>query len=43
MNNCKVYAPKIIRDAKNITIDKTIMDTEETIWDCANTDYFIEN
>ena len=36
MNNCKVDAPKIFRDAQNITINKTIMHTEETLWDCAN-------
>lgn len=36
MNNCKVDAPKIFRDAQNITINKTIMNTEETLWDCSN-------
>ena len=36
MNNCKVDAPKIFRDAQNITINKTIMHTEETLWDCKN-------
>ncbi|WP_220026890.1 DUF3737 family protein [Paenibacillus sp. S02] len=34
MTNCKVDAPKIFRDAQNITIHKTIMDTNETLWDC---------
>ena len=36
MNKCKVEAPKIFRDAKNIKITDTIMDTEETLWDCLN-------
>ncbi len=36
MNNCKVDAPKIFRDAQDITINKTIMNTEETLWDCIN-------
>ena len=36
MDNCKVDAPKIFRDAENITITNTKMDTEETLWDCNN-------
>lgn len=40
MNNCKVDAPKIFRDASNINIVKTIMDTNETLWDCYNVSIF---
>ena len=36
MNNCTVDAPKIFRDAQNITITNTKMDTQETLWDCRN-------
>lgn len=36
MTNCRVDAPKIFRDARNITIHKTVMDTNETLWDCEN-------
>ncbi|MEH7220527.1 DUF3737 family protein [Bacillus toyonensis] len=36
LDNCKVNAPKMFRDAQNITINKTIMDTEDTLWDCTN-------
>ncbi|WP_058304155.1 DUF3737 family protein [Gorillibacterium timonense] len=36
MSNCRVDAPKIFRDAHTITIQKTIMNTNETLWDCAN-------
>ena len=36
MENCKVEAPKIFRDAKNIKIVNTTMDTEETLWDCSD-------
>lgn len=36
MENCKVEAPKIFRDAQNIKIVNTGMSTEETLWDCTN-------
>lgn len=36
MKDCKVDAPKIFRDARNITIINTSMDTGETLWDCSN-------
>jgi len=34
MEDTKVIAPKIFRDAKDINIINCIMETEETLWDC---------
>ncbi len=35
MNDCRVDAPKIFRDSQGITINKTEMNTNETLWDCS--------
>lgn len=34
LDYCKVNAPKIFRDSKNITIQNSTLDTNETLWDC---------
>lgn len=36
LENSKVDAPKIFRDAKNIVIKNTDLETNETLWDCKN-------
>lgn len=36
LEECEVNAPKIFRDAKNILIIKSELNTNETLWDCEN-------
>jgi polygalacturonase len=36
MRDTKVIAPKIFREASNITIENSIVDTEEGLWNCRN-------
>lgn len=36
LEDSKVDAPKIFRDAKNITIKNSFFNTNETLWDCKN-------